>query len=340
MSWLIAVVVANWIEIILFVATMVVASYFLAYVLSARDMFFTRLESGNMKFIKTGDGLRKIIYNTPGFELDKDDVFVPTTEKKGRPWLGLYWIGLPPFAKIHKFNIVKEIENPEGEKPGDWILREKEEVTVDSLRFVFPRPYLLREVELKDRTSVDVLVVIKFQVVQPFIPVFFFKGKFFENAGADIRATVSDILKRYTLEEFVVAKSKGEADGVLSEMKNPEGEFNKTLIGQVGLIVTGASIPQYDPSDKDLRKAMNARTIAEERGQARVAEANAEATAQERLATAQRIEVEEMVAGFKGDTLSAAKVLRAKALAGKDSKISTLVDGGASPVVPVGGGKT
>lgn len=315
---------------------------FTAYSLSTLDVFFTRLESGSIKFIKTGDGLREIIYNTPGYKLvdGKSGIkeFQPTDEKQKRPWLGLYWIGLPPFAKVHKFKITKETENPTGKTPEDWILGGKEEFIVDSLRFIFPRPYVLKAVELKDRTSVDVLVLAKFEVVRPFVPVFYFKGKFFENAGADIRATIIDILKEYTLEKFVTEAKKGEEGGVLAVMKEPNGIFNKTLIEQVGLRITGISIPQYDPSDKALREAMNARTIAKEQGQAIIATANANAEAQERLAIAQRIQIKEMVEGFGGDTKATAEVMRAQALAG--GSITTLVDGKASAVVPVGGEKS
>ena len=168
------------IEMGLFVLMVLVLSPFVAYALSTFDVFWTRLESGSIKFIKRGDSLHEIIYNTPGFELiegENGKEFVKTTKKQSKPWFGLYWIGLPPFARIHKFKITKETENPEGEKPADWILgKEKGEVEVDNLRFIFPRPYLLRDVELKDRVPVNVLAVAKFQVVRPYVPVFFFKN--------------------------------------------------------------------------------------------------------------------------------------------------------------------
>jgi regulator of protease activity HflC (stomatin/prohibitin superfamily) len=249
----------------------------------------------------------------------------------------LYWIGLPPCATIHRFKITKETENPSGKTPEDWILGGKEEFAVDSLRFIFPRPYVLKAVELKDKTSVDLLVLAKFETVRPYVPVFYFKGKFFETAGADIRANIIDITKDLDLESFIAAP-KGEVDGILSGMKDRDGKFNQTLIEQVGLRLTGISIPQYDPSDEKLRDAMNATTIAKEQGKAKVVTANAEAEAQERLATAQRIEIKETVEGFGGDTKAAAEVLRAQALAG--GSITTLVDGKAPAVVPVGGGKS
>jgi len=337
--------VMSYVEIAVFAVVVLVLSPFVAYALATFGIFFTRLESGNIKFIVIGDSLRKMIYNTPGFEL-VDGKFQTTTEKQTRPFLGLYWVGWPPFSRVHKFKITKETENPDGKTPEEWIMGGKEEIEVDTLRFTFPRPYVLKTVELKDRVEINVLAVAKFEVVSPYIPVFNFKGKFFENAGADIRATISDILKGYTLDEFIIAP-KGEIDGILSPMKDPTGAFNQKLIEQVGIRLVGITIPQYDPGDQELRNAMNARTIAEEQGQATLAKARYDSEAQERLAKARGVRILETVAAM-ASTLGSpdvvargvADVLEMEAATGENSQLTTLVKGNAQPVVPVGeGGK-
>lgn len=356
----------NYIEIVGCILALLAMSPFVAYLLAKADVFFTFLESGDIKFIMHGETLHKIIFDVQGFKL-VDGKFEPTTiaeeADKKRPWFGFYWVGIPFLSSIHNFPITKERENPAGKTPEEWIERDPGEKTVSSLRFTLPRPYVLRDVELKDRTPIDVLVVAKFQVVNPYIPVFLFKGKFFENAGGIIRASISDILTRFLLDEFVKAE-KGEVGGILAEMKEPEnaldpkkGKFNQELIKQVGLRLVGISIPQYDPSDNTLRLAMNAQIIAEEQAKGKVAEATghanqlairveAEAKAAERLAVSRGARVKETLtqlkaSGATGDVLAkaTADILRAESLAGPDSKITTLVDGNASAVVPVGGNK-
>lgn len=347
----------NWIEIVAFVVVVGVLFPFLAYALGKMDMYFTLLKSGDIKFIMRGETLHKTICDIRGFELVNGKL-EPTTEKQPHPWFGLYWIGFSPFASIHRFPISKERENPSGKTPEEWIERDPEEKRVSSLRFTFPRPYVLMNVELSDRIAVNVLVVAKFEVVNPYIPVFLFKGKFFENAGAILRASVIDILKRYDLDKFIVAE-KGEVAGILAEMKIPDGPFNTELIRQVGLRLVGISIPQYDPSDKDVIAAMNAQTIAKEKAKALVAEAtghanqlkirvNADALAAERMAKARGKRIHETVKAM-ASTLGSpdvvargvADVLEMEAATSADSKLTTLVKGGgATPVVPVGGGKS
>ena len=334
-------------------------SPFVAYVLAKADLFWTQLESGDIKFIMHGETLHKIIYDVRGFKLI-DGKFSPTTPEeetqKSHPWFGFYWIGIPPFASVHHFPITKERENPAGKTPEEWIERDVGEESVSSLRFTLPRSYVLLNVELGDRTPINVLVVAKFQVVTPYIPVFLFKGKFFENAGGIIRATISDILKGYTLDQLVAAE-KGEVGGILVGMKLPDSEFNGELIKQVGLRLVGISIPQYDPSDDALRKAMNARIVAKKEAEGLVAVARghaaqlkirveADAKAAERLAIARGALVRAtliqlQVSGASGDVLAqtTASALRAESLAGPTSKIITLVEGSAPVVVPVGGNK-
>lgn len=349
-------------EIILAIVATLVILPFLANKLAKENKWFTHLESGNIKFVMYGQTLHKIIHNVKGYKLNNKGEFEQTTNSPIKPPLGLYWIGIYPFARVHTFSILKERENPTGKNVGDWITRDKEGTIVSSLRFTFPRPYTLEKVELGDRIPVDLLVVAKFEVVDPYKLIFFFKGKFFENAGASLRATVSDILKGtpatpLTLDDFVKA-DKGEATGILSTMKDPTGSFNTELVKQVGLRLVGIAIPQYDPSDSAVRDAMNAQTIAEEKAKGLVAEATghakqlairveADAKAKERMAQARGVEIKETVAALAASTgnpdivaRGAADILEMEAAAGEKSSITTIVKGtGASPVLPIGGVK-
>jgi regulator of protease activity HflC (stomatin/prohibitin superfamily) len=304
---------------------------------------FTTLESGDIKFVTYNGSLHRVIHNVKGMMLDKDGILVPGEEH----WsflnrrFGLWLVGITLYAKVHTFPIIKERENLSGDSVDDWIDRDEGEFEVSSLRFTFPRPYVLKAVKLGDRSSVNILLVVKFEVVNPYIPVFLFKGKFFQNAGADIRGAVIDILKKFDLDYFIEKANKGEAEGALKSMKDPLGEFNKTLGAQVGLRIVGITIARYEASDEATRKAMEAQMLAREQGDAQITEAKkyseaveiraeADSKAQERLAKARGAQVRETVLSLvlpgtdaTTATIAAANVLEMQAAA--ESKITTLV---------------
>src|SRR3989338_3285375 len=110
------------------------------------------------------------------------------------------------------------------------------------------------------------------------------------------------------MDEFIKTE-KCEVGGILFPMKIADGPLNMELIRQVGLRLVGISIPQYDPSDKEVRAALNAEAIAQARAKAFVAEAighrdqlairvEANALAQERLAVARGVQIKETVAAM------------------------------------------
>jgi regulator of protease activity HflC (stomatin/prohibitin superfamily) len=360
---------------------------FVFYLLAQNDVFFTKLETGDIKFIVRGDSLVRIIHDVRGKKLiliNGEETLVDGKEDKTfiNERFGLWWVGVPPFAKVHKFWIKPERENPSAQKKEQWITSD-EPREVSSLRFTFPRPYRLDKVELSDRLSVDILVVAKFEVVKPQIPVFVFKGGFFANAGSILSADVADRVNNMTLDDFIKAQ-KGEVGGILKGMKASEesigeelelkdtttdsavrhnlGDFNRELIRQVGLRLVGISITQFDPSDTEIRNAMQAKELAVKQGQARIAsaeatkaaritEAEGEGQAIERLATAQGAQIRETVSALAstlgnpdvvaeqvGRVLIAnARVLEAQAVAGPTSKITTWVNGGGGvqPALPI-----
>lgn len=342
----------------------IVATFpFLFFALAKYDIFFTLLTSNEIKFVVQSDGsLDRIIHDVKGYwydtehhEFKKDDPD-PTKRKKNKTFLqrkyGLYWVGIPPFKKIYEFPIVKQREK-EG-KTGDssqWLSKEEKE-TVKSLRFTFPRPFVLLTAELKDRTTVDMFILCKFEVVKPYEPVFIFKGDFFRNAGAILQGAVIDIIKEHEIEKFVNVP-KGEVDGILSPLKEYDGPLNQELIRQVGLRLVGITIAKYDPSDEEVVKAIRAKALADQRGQADVVKAQKEAEARKAQAEGEKIALKSLAEG-RGEfiratvtaltlpgsdptavTQSASKVLASEAVSGKDSKVTTWVDGSnASVVVP------
>lgn len=350
-------------EIWLYVAILGVLSPFVTYALATQNLFFTLLESGNIKYIYHGDTLWKVIADVKGKRVE-GHTLVPGTENRQwwEKWLGIYWVGIPPFASVRRFKLTprKEQEELAGKPMEEWI-EEKPPIEVDSLRAAFPRPFLLPDAELKDRQTVHVLVVGKFVVVNTYIPVPELKGKFFELLSSTLQGAVVDILKGLDMDAFKDAP-KGEG-GILEVLtkdpSDPAGAFNRALEKRVGLHLVGATIPQWDPSDKSVRAAMNKAFMAEKDREATLVQADAyrqrvaietEADAKRiaDLGTARKTQVEALVTAIastgaeKADVVkSVTRVLEMDAAAGRESKLTTLVAGGeAIPVVPVGGDKS
>ena len=379
----------NWIEIVVCVAILIVTSPLLAYLLASSDMFFTFLESGNIKYIYRGDTLVKVIADVKGKRVGQKGEekyklidLKPGEEVAKRCWerkFAVYWIGIWPLNSVKKFLIErrKAKENIVEDMPSkDWV-EILENLEVDSLRATFTRPFLLPGVELGDRQTVNLLVVAKFEVVDTYIPMPQLKGKFMGNTSATLKAAIEDILRwsdsdpnhrdpnnkdhKLTLDQFIM-KKKGEG-GILSVLENdPEtgamSPFNQKLVAQTGLILVGATIPQWDPSDKTVRDALNARFLALKRKEALIidAEGLAEKVNIQTKADANRITALGIAEGDKIKqkvqaiasaggtnklvTESVTTVLEMEAATSETSKLTTLVKGNMPAVLPVGGGKT
>ncbi len=290
---------------------------------------------------------------------DNDELteFVPGEEPK--TWLqkrfGIYWVGWPPASRVLYFDIDVEKENPAGTGPDNWTSK-KEKRTVSSLRHTFPIPFTLKGVELGDRTTVDLLAVGTFRVKRPYIAVIKLKGDFSLRANARIRASVGDITKAIPNITAFIAEDKSEETGMLKDLKDPISTFNIGLIRHVGLELVEISIPQFN-ADKAMLEAANREAIAILDGKAKIATADARKKALEidteadaarvvALGKARGEQISATVAAISTTggnkdavTKAAAEILTMEAATSETSKLTTLVQGGASPVVPVGGNK-
>ena len=349
-------------EMLAFIAVTVLLLFVVTLVLLVKLGFYTTLETGNIKYINHGETLWKIIADVPGKIVSGQNKLVNGNFNKN--WLnerfGLYWVGIPGIASVESFKIQKkkELEITKGKPPVEWI-HDSGSVEVDSLRATFPRPFLLMDVELGNRVQVTLLVVAMFEVVDAFIPVPRLKGDFFGNTGSTLKSAVDDILKGFmSIDDFILA-TKGEG-GILKVLENSTlngkvviSEFNKKLEQQVGLHLIGASIPDYEASDKEIQKAMNQKSIAKMNADAVVETAlghakdveirsTADAEARKRLAKARGVEVQQTVTRLKlrgSDptvvSRAAADILTMEAVAG--TQLTTLVTDATKAVVPVGG---
>src|SRR3989344_2345120 len=110
-----------------------------------------------------------------------------------------------PQIKVHKIHIsmnrLMEARGVGGGEDKSENLQsriESDEGDVDSLRFLVPRPSVVKGVELAgDNAKLDILVLAVFQTVIPALPVFYYKGKFMSLLDAEISAGIIDFCATY-----------------------------------------------------------------------------------------------------------------------------------------------
>ena len=217
---------------------------------------FTTLPTGNIKFIDVMESYTKTI--------------------SGQGIFGFHWVGVRYLYRVHKFKVKKERENPSGSGPEQWI--QSGEVTeVDSLLKIIPRPFVLREVELGDRTQIDILVTVLLEAKDGKKFVYELKADFLK-IGAAIRTAVADEVKKFPNLTAFIAADKSETSGFLRHLGEPGSMFNQRLLSYSDLELITIEIPQYN-ADKSMLEAANQEAIAKLKGLADIAAAEAYAQA-------------------------------------------------------------
>ena len=324
------------------------------YVLSVNDIITGRVETGDIRFKKRGDTLVDIISDVPGRHYDKAVGHFVDGDSH-RSWLlrklGVFWIGIIP-NNMHSFTIEKTKENLAGDGPENWVTKPiKEEVR--SLRYEFPRSFVLKDVELvgdagnASAPRVHVLITCKFRVYNPIIPVFVLKGDFFRNAEGIVGAEVTDILNQLKDTRDFLQQDKSEAKGILSHLKEDDSPCNNSLREQVGLELIGITISNYDPGNRDFIDAAAKEEVAKMLGLAAKADAEAYATQLDirtvadvkrlkAIADASGTEIKQIVSnlehtGASADLINNAvmEMIRFKFIA--SSNLTTFVDKGNNP---------
>ena len=338
--------------------------FYLLYNLAKSGILFMFPQEGTITAIVKGDSYKRFIVNIKGHHLDDESGKIVKSDPSHQPpkrWLGLEWVGIPPFYRVHTIKIdalrlVKGKGDNENTPISEFV--EHEEKKIHNLRWKFPRPIVVTNVELKDRFKINVLVIITFEVVDPYIPIFVLGGDFLDLIDSAIESAVIDFCKETTYEEFVKL-SKGKADEV--EGKRTTSAFTKRLllinkegtIGDdtvadgieegVGIVASDAYIHRYDLSKESAEadKAVQAKEIARLNAQAKVKTAKGDRKAKEQVGKGEANRAIEFMAAFisKGVHPNVAadayrEFLRTENL-GKISNLSTLVEGGSNAGVMI-----
>jgi len=344
------------------IVTLVLGVVMLLNALAEKNYFFTRVESGGFKFLVKGETLETVLDVLPeGKYVDTETYMVSETTGKPRKrtWLEKNWgvvlvSLLWPLKKIHIFDVVADKLR---EVSGDHPIRERIQTEirrdVDYLRYRFPHPVLIKDVELgKDRWKIDIILMLDIRVVNPVTVVFSYKGKVMEQIDAAVSSVVIDYCgqKEFGYPE-IINTPKGTDSRLAAKIislnndttANPDPDGLKDRFGIEILAVMIEAI-DLSPEQKILDEAAklveqrrheaNAREE-EARGLAAIERATREGIGQGLAAIADQLKV----AGLRRE--EAAKILfeqvRTGNLAGSNSKLTTYVEGGGNvqPTLPI-----
>ncbi len=230
--------------------------------LASDDKFFTRIESGNQKFVIRGNTYARTIAEGSSSLLKS---------------LGLFWVGIFPVYQVHEFEILVDKEDPHAQEVKDWVKQPGVKRPVKSLRKLIPRPVLMLATELEvGRSTVDILLSLIFEVVDGRRFVFDMKADFTPVVSV-IQTEVINTLKGVGLDDFLKTKGGDQTHNLLAVLVT-DG-FNSDLVNLFGLKLVSAGISNLQVSDIRLRQAMEAEQVAIREGNATRERAKAEADA-------------------------------------------------------------
>ena len=302
-------------------------------------MLFTTVRTGTMKFVVAGESWTKTIANIPDKSLNDKGVLVDGEKRKKvlEKTFGLFFVGLPFIRKVYSFPIIKEKENPraKADDPKTWIDRQDRPEMVDELRWKFPRPILVPDVEFSEALKATILVLCKFEVLAPVVPVFIQHARFFELLAAYVRNGVINYCQKMSLNDFIKADKKDGGDMSTKII----ADINSFVEKEIGIRLTGLGVTNYEAEEDETSKALAASEKARLLAEAAAQRAEGEAKADNIRAKARVADIVETVADLINKGVSpdvAAQVAhgvgRAERFTRSDSKITTLVDGGGSNV--------
>ncbi len=192
--------------VILFLGLLAIAVY-----LDAKaGLHLTFLGETDIAFVMQGNELRRVLIGLKRPDSYKirenlDKRRIPWRDRRSNwlaSWFGIHYVSvLYPLFRLHEFEILAEglkdgtqgRELPEeGALMREWVYRQKR--LTKALRWKFPRPFVVEEVELADRITVDVIVMTFLEIEDPYPPIFTYRGNFFEAAAPFVGSATIDLV--------------------------------------------------------------------------------------------------------------------------------------------------
>lgn len=259
---------------------------FFIYDLLGGTIPFTYIKTGGMKFREVGGTFLDLLPDVIGKrynKIKKEMEVIPAGTTDPRPLLtrlfGLWWLGFIPAGKVRKFKVIKNVENPKGEHPDNWIIEKPEEPT-DYLSETISIPYVFRGVELEDGTTVDMLVASMYRIINPEQAIIVLNGNYYAPLSAELESNLISICRKVPNQQKFRELDKSET-GFLSVLKNPNeftrSTFNETIIAKTGWEVFSLVVSKFLPSDIEVNKLTQLKAKNTLQGEADVLKANFDA---------------------------------------------------------------
>ncbi|MDP1625192.1 MAG: hypothetical protein Q8L64_05510 [bacterium] len=288
------------------------------YLSAKTDRQFTFRRTGEIKFSKDGEVIDTVIAHVPGFFYDKENdlmveekgsangqgdetdskfsrlvkklasVFVKDA-KKDKSGLVLVSL-LYPYRRLHswKFTWTKFASKTHSEAGrdrvfDDYLIEERTEDAIKSLYFQYIYPIVVREIDLKGKIQIKILLQVTLRVRKPLHIIGFYKGNFLSAVISEIKGIVDNgVGHTKDIDEWYAEDRESVIDKLLHPYKN---KLLQVLGGDLEIV--DASYVSFDfdgPNAEINRKAASQKELNRLEGDGTIEKATKEAEAEKKRA--------------------------------------------------------
>lgn len=308
---------------ILLVSFYLALRFFLS-VLAERDILVTYRMEGAFKYIMKGNNLVKVLHKLPPDKtLDENYNVVDRADPTARDpqvtllerFFGVQWVGFPPYrVDNYPFYWIRDIKPEDKEKqrldPTKYIVHEEEEIVertdiTDYHLYEAVYAIYISNLETSDQIQIDLFGTITLRTRNAYKPVQLLKGQWFRKVRDAIKGTAADYVKSKTIEELrrdnfasknsVTSTDRSDIEEAIVKISSTNGG----TIDDTGMEVTSFNISGFEVTKSVVEEATEAQKLAELRGNASkaTADANAYVIDKEGMAKAKVVEALVMSGG-------------------------------------------
>ncbi len=296
--------------ILLIIASLSGGSYWVIITLknyAKKNVHFTTLGNEQGKLVMKEKNIVDVLSNMRGVYYNEKGKQIIGSNPRNYGSLfeefGITYFGLTPIKEIYEFSVewreLIEKEASEVKNGSSFEIVEKKE-KLDYFKRFYPHAVQLKKVELSDGSSIDIVFVLTFEVLDIVQVIFKVKpdGIILAQAENAFTGALIDQMKNFSYEEF--------RDDV--DKSDPNSPFVKAVLGNANAIIEShfflrASLMEMryfdlskgEPGDEEFEKAQKALKIANLNGDAKIAEAIKQKAARKIQGEGNREYFEEMV---------------------------------------------
>lgn len=288
---------------------------------------FTTLRDGEAKVVMRGDSFRRAIARKEGcdivtpnnhslypgtklWDVVKRNAIAPQSEPFLQRWLGLYWVGLPPFQKLYRYSFEwVTYRAPGGETAPKPVKR------IEELTHIYIKDALywdiLKEAETHDKMPVDVQFLITLRVVNVYDALF--EVHRYLDAILDlVRQQGRQYVGTKTYDELVQEEGDEDDEGFSGGVYI----LRERVLEEYGVRIVRADILSIDPAGdakEEYRRASTAAYLAEAKKTETVTAAEGEAEAIKLVGNAREKALTAQIRAYAKNPQAAQATLNAEA---------------------------